>query len=33
MYLTKDVKEKLFAKHGKSKDDSGSAEALSLIHI
>ena len=27
MYLTKDVKEKLFAKHGKSKNDSGSAEA------
>ena len=26
-YLTKDVKEKLFAKHGKSKNDSGSAEA------
>ena len=27
MYLTKDVKENLFAKHGKSKNDSGSAEA------
>ena len=27
MYLTKDDKEKLFAKHGKSKNDSGSAEA------
>ena len=26
MYLTKDVKEKLFVKHGKSKNDSGSAE-------
>ena len=27
MYLTLDVKEKLFAKHGKSNNDSGSAEA------
>jgi len=27
MYLTKDVKEKLFVKYGKSKNDSGSAEA------
>ena len=27
MYLTKDIKEKLFVKHGKSKKDSGSAEA------
>ena len=26
MYLTKDVKEQIFAKHGKSKSDTGSAE-------
>ncbi len=26
MYLTKDSKEELFAKHGKGKQDSGSAE-------
>ena len=27
MYLTKEVKEEIFAKHGKSKNDSGTAEA------
>lgn len=27
MYLTKEAKEELFAKHGKGKNDSGSAEA------
>ena len=27
MYLTKDIKENLFMKHGKSKMDSGSSEA------
>ena len=26
MYLTKDVKEQIFSKHGKSKSDTGSAE-------
>ncbi|GGX06671.1 30S ribosomal protein S15 [Aquimarina muelleri] len=26
MYLTKEVKEEIFAKHGKGKNDSGSAE-------
>lgn len=27
MYLTKEIKEGIFAKHGKDKNDSGSAEA------
>ena len=27
MYLTKEVKEEIFAKHGKSKTDTGTAEA------
>ena len=27
MYLTKEVKEEIFAKHGKNKSDSGTAEA------
>jgi small subunit ribosomal protein S15 len=27
MYLTKEIKEEIFTKHGKSKDDTGTAEA------
>jgi small subunit ribosomal protein S15 len=30
MYLTKEVKESIFEKHGKGKNDTGSSEGLGL---